>query len=102
MEAVSGEDLTFCATAPSESVAITRQRVLCSRSVISFAANVPKRDYLPVLIAMLVSPILPLRHVAAASVHVLSLSHVGAPPYQRFTFRVTGLLFFCLIPIKAS
>ena len=50
------------------------------RSVITFAANVPKRDYLPVLLAMLTSSVLPLRQVSAASVHLLSSSHVGAAP----------------------
>jgi hypothetical protein len=78
MAAVSSEDLTFQRPSAAEAVAIMRQRVLCSRSVITFAANVPKRDYLAVLLTILTSRVLPLRHVAAASVHQLSSSHAGA------------------------
>ena len=85
MAAVSGHDLTFSSASAAERVAIMRQRVLCSRSVITFATNVPKRDYLPVLLAMLTSSVLPLRQVSAASVHLLSSSHVGASPTMHTT-----------------
>ena len=81
MQAMSGADLTFADRSSAEAEAIARQRVLCARSVISFAENVPQRDYLPVLLLTLSSPLEALRHVAAASLHALSTSHVGAPCY---------------------
>ena len=78
MAAVSGDDLTFGRTSAAEAYAVQRQRALCSRSVITFAANVSKREHLAVLLDILPSRVLPLRHVTAASVHLLSSSHVGA------------------------
>ena len=82
MAAISGQDLTLATASVAEAIAAMQQRVLCARSVISFAADVPKRDYLPVLLATLASPVQQLRHVAAASLHVLSSSHAGAAPHH--------------------
>ena len=78
MDAMSGRDLTFADRSSAEAVAIARQRALCARSVISFAATVQQRAYLPVLLHTLASPREALRHVAAASLHALSTTHVGA------------------------
>lgn len=77
MAAISGKDLTLHHTEPMELIATARQRVLCARNVINFAANVPKRDHLPVLLSALSSSVQRLRFEAAASLHVLSRLHVG-------------------------
>lgn len=78
MAAISSQDLTLASASAAEAIATMQQRVLCARSVISFAADVPKREYLPALLGTLASPVQRLRLVAAASLHVLSSSHAGA------------------------
>jgi hypothetical protein len=77
MAAISGRDFTLHHTEAMEAISTARQRVLCARNVINFAAKVPKRDHLPVLLSALSSPVQQLRFEAAASLHVLSRLHVG-------------------------
>lgn len=57
-----------------------RQRVWCARNVISLASDVPKQKYLTILLSNLQAPVIILRNVAAAALHQLSSTNLGALP----------------------
>lgn len=79
MAAVGREDLTLAERPPADATAATAQRLWCARNMIAFASDVPKHTHLPALLANLHAPVATLRHVAAAALHQLSSTNLGAP-----------------------
>ena len=75
---MGGDDWTFDERPAAEDTELARQRVWCARNVISLASDVPKRPYLAVLLGNLRAPVASLRTVAAAALHQLSSTNLGA------------------------
>lgn len=89
MAAVGRVDLTLSERPPADATAATAQRLWCARNMIAFASDVPKHTHLPVLLANLHAPVATLRHVAAAALHQISSTNLGAPQhlFQQHTAR---------------
>ena len=82
MAAVGGDDWTLAERPAADATAVTAQRLWCARNMIAFASSVPRQSHLPVLLANLHAPVATLRHVAAAALHQVSSTNLGAHPQR--------------------
>ena len=97
LTALGGDDWTVDERPAAEDTELARQRVWCVRNVISLARDVSKRPYLAVLLGNLRAPVASLHTVAAAALHQLSSTNLGArarPRTQCSTAEYPLIYFF--------